>query len=303
MAGVITTGSHPKALWEGIKAVWGREYGKHPKFHSEMFDIDSSRKAYEEDFEVTGFGLAPVKSEGGSFSYDSESQGTVKRYTHVAYGLGYICTYEEKNDGLYAAVSRRRAAALAFSMETTRQIICANIFNNGFNSAYTGGDTKEFFATDHPTVNGTQSNELNPSADFSEAALEDLLIQIHDADNSRGLPIALREADIMGPNNLMFEMTRVLKSEMQSGTANNDTNAIRTMGLLGKKPIINPYLTDADAWFIRTNAPNGTKYYNREEVTFDQDNDFDTKNLKAAAYMRFTAGWTDWRGWYASAGA
>lgn len=300
---LITTGSHPKALWEGIKAWWGREYPKHPKFHTEMFDIDSSKKAYEEDVEVTGFGLAPAKPEATGISYDSEAQGTVKRYTHVAYALGYVCTYEEKEDGLYPVVSRRRVSALAFSMETTRQIICANIFNNGFNAAFVGGDGIEFFATNHPAVNGIQSNEMAIPADFSETALEDLLIQISDADNSRGLPIALRSVDIMGPNNLMFEMTRVLKSEQQSGTPNNDVNAIRTMGLLGKKPIINPYLTDPDAWFVRTNAPNGSKYYNREEVGFDQDNDFDTKNLKAAAYMRFVAGWTDWRGWYASAGA
>ena len=303
MVGVITRGNHPKAQWEGIMRWWGREYSKHPKFHPEMYEVKTSRKAYEEDVEVTGFGLAPVKSEGGSTSYDSETQGAVKRYTHVAYGLGYICTYEEQQDGLYETVSRRRVTALAFSMETTRQIICANVFNNGFDSAFTGGDGKEFFATDHPTVNGTQSNELNPPADFSESALEDLLIQIADADNSRGLPIALRPVDIAGPNNLMFEFTRVLKSEQQSGTANNDTNAVRTMGLLGKSPIVNPYLTDPDAWFVRTNAPAGATYIDREAIGFDKDGDFDTKNLKAAAYMRFDAGWTDWRGYFASAGA
>lgn len=303
MSGIITTGNHPKALWEGIQRWWGREYSKHPKFQDAMFEVKGSKKAYEEDVEVTGFGLAPVKSEGGSFSYDSETQGAIKRYTHVAYGLGYICTYEERQDGLYEVVSRRRTTALAFSMETTRQIICANVFNNGFSSSFVGGDSKEFFATDHPTVNGTQSNELNPPADFSEAALEDLLIQIADADNSRGLPIALRATDILIPNNLMFEATRVLKSEQRSGTANNDTNAVRQMGLLGKMPIVNPYLTDTDAWFVRTNAPAGATYVNREEVGFDQDNDFDTKNAKAAAYMRFSVGWTDWRGYFASAGA
>jgi hypothetical protein len=300
---VITTGNHPKALWEGIQRWWGREYNKHPKFHTQMFEMKTSKKAYEEDVEVTGFGLAPVKTEGGSFSYDSEAQGAVKRYTHVAYGLGYICTYEEKQDGLYEVVSRRRVTALAFSMETTRQIISANVFNNGFDSNFTGGDGVEFFSTAHPTVNGTQSNELNPAADFSEAALEDLLIQIGDADNSRGLPIALRSTDLLIPNALMFEATRVLKSEQQSGTANNDVNAVRQMGLLGKMPIVNPYLTDPDAWFVRTNAPAGATYINREEVGFDQDNDFDTKNLKAAAYMRFVVGWTDWRGYFASAGA
>ncbi len=299
----ITTGNHPKALWEGIQRWWGREYSKHPKFHTEMFEVKSSRKAYEEDVEVTGFGLAPVKTEGASISYDSEAQGAVKRYTHVAYGLGYVCTYEEKEDGLYETVSRRRVTALAFSMETTRQIICANVFNNGFDSAFVGGDGVEFFSTAHPTVNGTQSNELSAAADFSEAALEDMLIQIANTDNSRGLPIALRATDLLIPNALMFEATRVLKSELRSNTAENDINAIRTMGLLGKSPIVNPYLTDADAWFVRTNAPAGATYIDREPVGFDKDNDFDTKNLKAAAYMRFVAGWTDWRGYSGSQGA
>ncbi len=303
MPGVITTGNHPKALWEGILRVWGRNYSKQPKFHTEMFEVKGSKKAYEEDFEVTGFGLAPVKSEGSSVSYDSENQGAVKRYTSVAYGLGYICTYEELQDGLYETVSRRRVTALAFSMETTRQIICANVFNNGFTAGFNGGDGVPFFSASHPTVNGLQSNLLNPAADFSESALEDLLIQIADTDNSRGLPIALQPVDIAGPNNLMFEMTRVLKSELQNDTANNAVNAVRQMGLLTKKPIINPYLTDTDAWFVRTNAPAGATYINREEVGFDKDNDFDTKNLKAAAYMRFDAGWTDWRGYFGSAGA
>ena len=303
MPGVIATSNHPKALWEGIRAWWGREYGRHPKFHTQMFDVRGSKKAYEEDVELTGFGLAPVKSEGGSLSYDSETQGAVKRYTHVAYGLGFICTHEEYEDGLYEEVSRRRSSALAFSMETTRQIICANVFNNGFSNSYTGADGKEWFATDHPTVNGTQQNELTTAADFSEQSLEDMLILIADTDNSRGLPVALRAVDIMGPNNLMFEMVRVLQSEQRSDTANNDVNAVRQMGLLQRKPIINPYLDDTDAWFVRTNAPNGATYFDREPVGFDQDNDFDTKNRKAAAYMRFVAGWTDWRGWFGSPGA
>ena len=300
---IISTGSHPKALWEGMRRWWGREYGKHPKFHASIFDVVSSTKAYEEDAEVTGFGLAPVKAQGADISFDGETQGTVTRYTHVAYALGYICTYEEQRDNLYEVVSRRRATALAFSMETTRQIVAANFFNRGFNSSYTFGDGKEAFATDHPTVDGTQSNELNPSADFSEGALEDLLIQIMNTKNSRGLNIALRAIDIFGPNNLAFDMTRVLKSELRSDTADNDVNAVRNMGLLGKAPIINPYLTDTDAWFLKTNCPNGLVFQNREDVTFDQDNDFNSKNLKAAAYMRFSVGHTDFRGCYGSAGA
>lgn len=302
MVGVITTSNIPKALKEGVKRWWGREYPKHPKFHTEMFDVLDSSKAYEEDVELTGFGLAPVKTEGNSGSYDSESQGPIKRYTHVAYALGFKCTYEEKKDGLYEQVSRRRTTALAFSMETTRQIICANVFNNGFDSAFVGGDGIEWFATNHPTIDGTQSNELNPAADFSEVSVEDLLIMIASAENSRGLPIAPRAVDLAVPNQLMFEATRVLKSEQQSNTANNDTNAIRDMGLLQKKPIVNPYFTDPDAWFVRTNIPAGATYYDRESVSFDEDNDFDTKNHKYLAYMRFVTGWTDWRGYFASAG-
>lgn len=302
MSNVITTGHFPKALREGIQRWWGREYNKHPKFHTAMFEIKTSRKAYEEDVELTGFGLAPVKTEGGSFSYDSETQGNTKRYTHVAYGLGYPCTYEEQQDGLYEIVSRRRTTALAFSMETTRQMICADVFNNGFSSSYPGADGKEFFATDHPVLAGTQQNELTTAADFSETTLEDLLILIASAENSRGHPIGLRPIDIMGPTNLMFDMQRVLRSDQQSATANNDINAIRSLGLLGKAPIINPYLDDTDAFFVRTNCPAGATYINREEMNFAQDNDFDTKNLKNTAYMRFSVGWTDWRGWYASPG-
>lgn len=303
MAGIITTGSHPKALWEGIQRWWGREYAKHPKFHTSMFEVKGSTKAYEEDVEVTGFGLAPVKTEATDISFDSENQGITTRYTHVAYATGYICSYEEQKDGLYEVVSRRRSAALAFSMETTRQIIAANFFNRGFNAAFVYGDGVEAFATNHPTIDGTQSNELNPSADFSESALEDLVIQIMDAKNSRGLNIALRPVDLVIPNALMFEATRVLKSEFQNDTANNAVNAVRTMGLLGKSPIVNPYLTDPDAWFVKTNCPAGWTWLNREEMGFDQDNDFNTKNLKAASYMRFSVGQTDFRGGFASAGA
>jgi hypothetical protein len=302
MVGVITTGSHPKALFEGMLRWWGREYGKHPKFHTEIFDVKGSKKSYEEDGEVTGFGLAPVKTESTDISFDSEAQGTITRYTHVAYGLGWICTKEEQDDNLYEVVGRRRTTALAFSMETTRQIVAANFHNRGFNSSYTYGDGKEAFATDHPTVDGTQSNELNPSVDFSEAALEDMIIQIMDAKNSRGLNIALRPTDLLIPNNLMFEAVRVLKSEFQNDTANNAVNAIRTAGLLGKAPIVNPYLTDTDAWFVKTNCPAGWTFINRAEMEFDQDNDFNTKNLKASAYMRFSVGHSDFRGGFGSAG-
>jgi hypothetical protein len=303
MAGVITTGNVPKALLEGMQRWWGREYPKQPKFHTEIFEMKGSQKAYEEDGEITGFGLAPNKAEGADISFDSETQATITRYTHAAYALGWMATYEEIQDNLYEVVGRRRTTALAFSMETTRQIVAANFFNRGFNSSFTFGDGKEAFATDHPTASGPQSNELNPSVDFSEAALEDLIIQIMDAKNSRGLNIALRPVDIVIPNALAFEATRVLKSEYQNDTANNAVNAIRSMGLLGKAPIINPYLTDTDAWFVKTNCPAGWTFINREEMSFNEDNDFNSKNQKHAAYMRFSVGQSDFRGGYASAGS
>lgn len=303
MPGIITTGNHPKALWPGIQRWWGREYAKHPKFHAEIFEVKGSTKAYEEHLELTGFGLAPVKPEGGDISWDSESQGPTTRYTHVAYALGYMWTFEEQADNLYEVVGRRRTTALAFSMETTRQIVAANFFNRGFTAGFVYGDGQVAFSASHPTASGVQSNVLSPGADFAEASLEDLLIQIMDAKNSRGLNIALRPVDLVIPNNLMFEAIRVLKSEFQNDTANNAVNAVRTAGLLGKAPIVNPYLTDTDAWFVKTNAPAGWTFENRHEMDFDKDNDFNSKNLKAASYMRFSVGHTDFRGGFASPGA
>lgn len=303
MPGVITTGNVPKALLEGIQRWWGREYPKQPKYHTVIFDVKGSQKSFEEDVEVTGFGLAPAKSEGSDISFDSETQGTISRYTHVAYASGWIATYEEIKDNLYETVGRRRTTAMAIGMETTRQVVTANFHNRGFNAAFPFGDGKEAFATDHPTADGTQSNELNPSVDFSEAALEDIIIQIMDAKNSRGLNIALQPTELLIPNALFFEAQRVLKSEYQNDTANNAVNAIRTAGLLGKAPICNPYLTDPDAWFVKTNCPAGWTFINREEMSFDEDNDFNTKNQKHAAYMRFSVGQTDFRGGFASSGA
>lgn len=303
MAGVITTGNHPKALWPGMHKFWGRVYDEHPTEYTEIFMTESSSKNYEEDAEVTGFGLAPVKSEGGSVSYDSETQGPTTRYTHVAYGLGYIVTREERDDNLYEIVSKRRIRGLAFSMRQTKEIVGANVLNRGFNSSFTGGDGLELFSTAHVTLDGTQSNELATPADLSEASLEDLLIQISNAKNSRGLRIAARGMKLIVPPALMFEAERILESVQRVDTANNDTNAMRSMGMLPNGFTVNHYLTDTDAFFIKTNIPNGLTHFNRVGAEFTQDNDFDTSNAKAKAYERYSVGWTDWRGAYASPGA
>lgn len=303
MAGVITTGNHPKALWPGMHAFFGRKYNEHPVEYTTLFDMERSSKNYEEDTEVTGFGLAPVKTEGASTSYDSESQSWTKRYVHTAYSLGYIVTREELDDNLYEVVSRRRIRALAFSMRQTKEIVAANVYNRAFNSSYTGGDGKELLATDHPTLDGTQSNELATAADLSEASLEDLAIQIMNAKNSRGLRISVMPRCLIVPPALAFEATRILNSQLQSGTANNDINALRSMGTFPEGIKVNHYLTDTDAFFIRTNVPDSMRGFDRIRVEFTQDNDFDTDNAKAKAYERYSFGWSDWRGLFGSPGA
>ena len=303
MAGVISTGNHPKALWPGLKAIWGREYNEHEQEWAKIFDIEDSDKKYEEEVEVTGFGLAPVKSEGKGVSYDSETQGTVTRYTNVAYALGYIVTREELDDNLYEVVSKRRAQALGFSMRQTKENVHANILNRAFNSSYTGGDGKELLATDHPTKDGTQSNELSTAADLSEASIEDLIIQIMQAKNSRGLKISLMPRCLIVPPQLWFEANRIVKSTLQNDTANNAINVINANNSFPEGVIVNHYLTDADAWFVKTDAPRGLMHFRRIAAEMTQDNDFDTENAKSKAYERYVAGWTDFRGLYGSAGA
>lgn len=300
---VITTGNHPKALWPGVKAWFGASYNEIPLQHTEVFSVDTSDKAYEEDVELTGFGLAPVKSEGGSISYDSHTQGPTTRYTHVVYGLGYIVTQEEIEDNQYEKVSRARSRALARSMRQTKEIVGSNVFNRAFNSSYVGGDGLELISTAHVTVNGTQSNELAVAADLSEASLEDMFIQIMNATDTRGLRIRLMPRKLIVPSNLAFEAERIVKSNLQNDTANNAINAIKSKGLLPDGVMVWQYLTDTDAWFIKTDAPDGLKLYNRRALSFDKDNDFDTKNAKAAATERYVFGWSDWRAVYGSEGA
>lgn len=299
---VITTGAHPKALWPGIHAWWGRMYSEHAEEFTDLFDMENSEKAYEEDVELTGFGLAPIKPEGGSISYDQEQQQAVTRYTHVAYALGYVVTYEELRDNLYEVVSKRRAQALAFSMRQTKENVAANVFNRAFNSSYVGGDGVELLATNHPTIAGNQSNELATAADLSEASIEDLTIQIMQTKNNRGLRISnLPQSLHIAPANF-YEAYRITKSVLQNDTAQNAINVLKAVNVFPKGVKVNHYFTDDDAWFIRTNVPRGTTMFRRDSISFDQDNDFDTKNAKAACYERYSVGWTDWRQWFGTPG-
>jgi hypothetical protein len=299
---VITTGAHPKALWPGVYAWWGTEYKKIPTQWSQVFDKKDSDLAYEEMVEATGFGLAPIKSEGGAISYDTHQQGPTTRFTHVTYGLGYIVTREEMEDNKYDKLSRSRASALAFSMAQSKEVVHANIFNRAFTSTYAGGDGKELVATDHPTVSGTQSNELSPAADLSEAALETMLIQIGNAKNTRGLKIALKAQKLIVPIELEFEATRILNSTLRAGTANNDINAMRSMGMLPGGVFAWNYLTQGDDFFIKTNCPSGLVSFEKRAIEFKKDNDFDTENAKAKSTERYIPGWADWRSVYGSTG-
>lgn len=303
MTGLISRGNHPKALWPGIQAWFGMSYDSFPAQWKDVFESVDSTQAYEEDVESTGFGLAPLKVEGGAISYDSHTQGPTTRYTAVTYALGYVVTREEIEDNKYEKISKGRAKALAFSMRETKQIVAASVFNRGFTAAYAGGDGKELFSTSHPTVAGNQSNYLSPAADFSEAALETLLIQIANAKNSRGNRISLKGQMLIVPPDLQFEATRVMNSTLRSGTANNDINAVKNMGLLPEGVHVWQYLDDTDAWFIKTNAPDGLKMISRRALEFAKDSDFDTENAKAKATERYTCGWSEWRAAFGSTGA
>ena len=299
---VIATGSHPKALWPGVYSWFGAKYDEHEKQYPKLFEIKSSSKNYEELVQQTGFGLAPVKPEGSSTAYDSHSQGYVARGTNVAYSLGYIVTREELADNLYAEVSMRRAGSLAFSMSQTRENVGANIYNRAFNSTFTGGDAVELLANNHPSVSGNQSNIPSASVDLSEAALEDLTIQIMDAVDPKGLKISLRPKSLIIPTALVYDANRILKSNLRVGTADNDANTLKLLGAI-PEIVVNNYLTDSDAWFIRTNgADSGLCWFDRELPQFTKDEDFDTDNAKAKGYMRFIPFWGDWRALYGSPG-
>lgn len=303
--GVITRSNHPDALWPGVKAWFGKEYKEWAPLYSQMFEKVQSDKAYEKVIEATGFGMAVVKPEGQSISYDSDFEGVVNLFTHVVYGLGYIVTREEIEDDLYAEVSKTRGKSLTFSMKTTIETVHANVLNNGFtNSApYLGGDGVPLFSASHPTASGNQTNIIT-AADFSETSLEDMLKAIAQTKNARGLNVNPTAEKLIVSTYDMFNAERILGSQLRPGTANNDINATRAMGMLPGGVVVNPYLTDQDAWFVKTNVPDGLiSMWRRDVGTLEKDNEFDTENAKAKSTVRFAAGWGDFRGVWGSAGA
>ncbi len=302
IGGVINTGAHPKALWPGIKAFWGRQYTEHEQEYPDWYDVETSDKAYEEFVEISAFGVLREKDQGSALNYDTEVQGAVTRFTHVAYAGGYIVTYEELRDDLYEVVSKRRAAMLAFAGRQTEEIVGANVFNQAFNASYPIGDGQAMICNTHPTMTGNQSNILGTSADLSETAIEDMAVQIMQATDYRGNKISLIPQSLHIPPTVWFDAQRILKSVLQNDTANNAVNVIKQSGMFPKGLKTNHYLTSATSWFMRTNAPYGAYFLWRDKPAFDTDNEFDTKNAKAAQYMRFSAGVVDWRQYFGTPG-
>lgn len=300
---VINSGSFAKALWPGVNAWFGKEYAEYAVEYDKLFDKFTSTKAFEEDVGYSGMGLAVQKSEGSAISYDSERQGFITRYQHAVFALGFVITREMMEDDQYDVVGQKKAQALAFSLRQTKEVIGANVYNRAFNSSYTFGDGVSLLNSAHPNIaGGTFSNVLATAADLSEASIEQALIDIAGFTNDRGLTIAVRPKCLVIPRQLIFEAQRILKTDLRVGTANNDLNAIRTLGSI-PDIITNHYLTDTDAWFIRTDVKDGMKYFERRGDQFEMDNDFDTENAKFKATSRYSFGNTDPRALFGSAGA
>jgi len=299
----IASGNHPKELWPGVKAFFGATYDEHPEEYGQIFDMETSDKLYEERVQHVGLGLAPLKAQGASISFEDTSQGYVSRITNVTYALGAMVTREAIEDGQYESIAMRLSRYLAFSIRQTEENVAANILNRAFNSTYLGGDGLELCSLLHVTADGTQANELAVAADLSEQSLEDMLIQIMQATDTKGMKISLIGQKLIVPPALTFEAARILESVNQAGTANNDINAMKAMGMLPQGVAVNHYLSDADAWFIKTNAPEGLICQNRRAVEFAKDNDFDTENAKMKASVRKGFGWADWRAVFGSPGA
>jgi len=306
----ITTGNFAKLLWPGLNAIYGHKYNEYPLECAQIFETKQSRKAFEEDIGVTGFGLAAVKTEGNAIGYDTEQQGFLTRYNHVVYALGFIITEEMMDDDQYDTVGQRRTAGLAYSGRVTKEIVAANVLNRAFNTSFVGGDAATLIAsaggggsTSHPNVSGgTWTNGPATASDLSEAAVEQGVIDIGNFLDDRGKQMRVMPKNLIIKNDLQFEAERIFKSNLRVATADNDMNAMKTMGSI-PNIIVNHYLTDTDAWFIQTDCPNGMTNYQRKGATFKIDNDFDTSNAKFKFTERYSFGWTDPRSMYGSPGA
>ena len=292
-----------KELEPGLNALFGLEYKRYENQHAEIYDVENSDRAFEEEVMLSGFGNAQVKAEGSGVSFDDAQETFTSRYNHETIALAFAITEEAIEDNLYDRLASRYTKALARSMANTKQVKAANVLNNAFNSSFAGGDGKELCATDHPTIAGTFKNELSTSADLNETSLEQSLIDIAALTDERGLKIAARGVKMIIPSELQFTAERLMKSQGRTGTADNDINAVVSMGMIPQGYVVNNYLTDTDAFFIKTDVPNGMKMFVRSPIKTAMEGDFDTGNVRYKARERYSFGFSDPRGIFGSPGA
>jgi hypothetical protein len=300
----ISRAQQLKELLPGLNALYGLEYDKYGEEHKEIFETETSERSFEEETKLSGFSAAPVKNEGEAIAFDNAQEAYTSRYNHETIALGFAITEEAMEDNLYDSLSARYTKALARAMAYTKQVKAANILNQGFDSAFTGGDGVALFSTGHPLVSGgTNSNRPATATDLNETSLEAHIIQIAAWTDERGLLIAAKPRKLIIPPALMFVATRLLDSELRTATADNDLNAIRSMGAIPEGYAVNHYLTDSDAYFITTDVPNGLKHFVRLPMSTSMEGDFDTGNVRYKARERYSFGFSDPLGMFGSPGA
>ena len=289
-----------KELEPGLNALFGLEYKQYANEHAEIFDTETSDRAFEEEVMLSGFANAAVKPEGQGVQYDDAQETFTARYTNETIALAFAITEEAIEDNLYDRLASRYTKALARSMANTKQVKAAAVLNNAFTAAFAGGDGVELCSNVHPTLAGTFSNELATPADLNETSLEQALIDIAAFTDERGLKIAARGMKMIIPSELQFTADRLMKSEGQTGTANNDINAIKNMGMIPQGYVVNHYLTAAKKWFIKTDVPNGLKHFVRAPIKTSMEGDFDNGNVRYKARERYVFGFSDPRGVFGS---
>ena len=293
-----------KELLPGLNALFGLEYARYGEEHREIYETETSERSFEEETKLSGFSAAPVKNEGQAIRYDNAQEAWTARYNHETIAQGFSLTEEAIEDNLYDSLSARYTKALARSMAYTKQVKAAAVLNNGFNSAYQGGDGVALFSTAHPLVSGgTNSNTPATAADLNETSLEAAVIQIAAWTDERGLLIAAKPKKLIVPPALQFVATRLLETELRVGTTDNDINAIKNNGSIPDGYAINHFLTDTNGWFLTTDVPNGMKHFVRIPLQNSMDGDFDTGNVRYKSRERYSFGWSDPLGIFGSPGA
>ena len=292
-----------KELEPGLNALFGLEYDRYDKEDAEIYEQESSDRAFEEEVMLAGFGTAPVKGEGSAISFDDAQETYTARYTHDTIALAFSITEEAIEDNLYDRLASRYTRALARSMSQTKQVRAAAILNNAFSTSYPIGDGAALCSSAHPSLTGNQRNLLSTAADLNETSLEQMLIDIAGLTDERGLKVAVRGMKLLIPKELQFIAERVLNSTLRAGTADNDINAMKAMGMLPEGATVNHFLTDTDAYFIKTDAPNGFKLFQRTPIRTAMEGDFDTGNMRFKARERYSFGVSDWRGVFGTPGA